>query len=100
MAAITTSVPRNCLLPVIPHSCIKGDGHICRDRGAALSDSDLSALNTVAFSFWILRVVKGPVSRQCHNESVSTLRPRSYAGRYSSMLTINLFATERLSLNL
>lgn len=73
-----TSVPWNCLLPVITHSCLKGDWHIC-------GDSDLSVLNTVAFFQMELEGSKRPnVSRQCHDESVSTFRPRSYAGHSSS----------------
>lgn len=78
-----TFVPWNCLLPVIPHSCLKRDWHICSDREAVRHSTfwqrPFSAQHS-RLSKWNLRGGEGPVSRQCHDKSVSTFRPHRYAG--------------------
>lgn len=78
-----TSVPWNCLLPVVPHSCLKRHWHICSDKaavhGSTFWQRPFSTQHSHLFE-WVLRGVNGPVSRQCHDESVYTFRPRCYAG--------------------
>lgn len=59
------AVPRNCLFPVIPHSCSKGDGQICVDRAAVHHSTfwqrPFSAQHSRLFK-WNLKLVKGPIS--------------------------------------
>lgn len=82
-----TCVPWNCWLPVIPDSCLKRHWYICCDREAVhcikFRQRPFNAQHSHLFK-WNSRGVKGPVSRQCHDESESTFRTCSYAGHYSS----------------